>query len=43
MVNVDDNEMLHKIHLSYRLGFLRDTAAGSWMDEISMAVINGVK
>jgi len=41
-VQIKDYDIIKKIHLNYRLIFLKDTATASWIDDISLSTIDNV-
>lgn len=40
ILNIDNSEVLHKIHLNHRLSYLRDTAIGRFIEELPFLNIN---
>lgn len=41
-LKIKDNDVLHKIHLNYRLLFLRDTVCAQWLEDSTQLLINNV-
>jgi hypothetical protein len=42
LVSIEDSEILSKIHLNYRLIYLKDTAAARWIEENTLGVLANV-
>jgi hypothetical protein len=40
ILNLEDNSLLNKIHLNHRLSYLRDTAIGRFIEEMTIKHIN---
>lgn len=40
LLEIDDQKILYKIHLNYRLNYLKDTAIGRFIEEVTLKHIN---
>jgi hypothetical protein len=42
VLDIKNPEILSRVHLNYRLQFLKDTAAARWIEEQTAALVNEV-
>ena len=40
LLNIEDSKVLYKIHMNHRLNYLKDTATGRFIEEVTLKNIN---